>query len=96
MRRRSERACLDLRREHTNASVALILRTLVADGRPAAKAVSLATVRRLCDERSPTSMRASRRSSTGTITPRLMPHAPYAPPRRPHEECPPPSRAKRR
>jgi transposase InsO family protein len=38
---------LDIRREHSHASVALILRTLVADGRLDQKAVSAATVRRL-------------------------------------------------
>lgn len=38
---------LDIRREHRSASVPLILRTLVADGRLAAGAVSAATVRRL-------------------------------------------------
>ncbi|HET9595092.1 MAG TPA: DDE-type integrase/transposase/recombinase [Anaeromyxobacteraceae bacterium] len=38
---------LDVRREHRSASVPLILRTLVADGRLAAGAVSEATVRRL-------------------------------------------------
>ena len=38
---------LDIRREHPSASVALILRTLVADGRLAADAVSAPTVRRL-------------------------------------------------
>jgi putative transposase len=38
---------LDIRKEHRSASVPLILRTLVADGRLAAGAVSQATVRRL-------------------------------------------------
>ena len=38
---------LDIRREHRSASVPLILRTLVADGRLAEGAVSEATVRRL-------------------------------------------------
>jgi putative transposase len=38
---------LDIRREHSHASVSLILRTLVADGRLDQKAVSAATVRRL-------------------------------------------------
>lgn len=38
---------LDIRREHRSASVPLILRTLVADGRLAQGAVSPATVRRL-------------------------------------------------
>ena len=38
---------LDIRREHSHASVALILRTLVADGRLDTGAVSPATVRRL-------------------------------------------------
>jgi len=38
---------LDIRKEHRSASVPLILRTLVADGRLAADAVSQATVRRL-------------------------------------------------
>ena len=38
---------LDIRQEHRSASVPLILRTLVADGRLAAGAVSQATVRRL-------------------------------------------------
>jgi putative transposase len=38
---------LDIRREHRSASVPLILRTLVADGRLEAGAVSPATVRRL-------------------------------------------------
>lgn len=38
---------LDIRREHRSASVPLILRTLVADGRLKAGAVSQATVRRL-------------------------------------------------
>lgn len=38
---------LDIRREHPSASVPLILRTLVADGRLAKSAVSAATVRRL-------------------------------------------------
>jgi len=38
---------LDVRREHRSASVPLILRTLVADGRLAGGAVSPATVRRL-------------------------------------------------
>lgn len=41
---------LDIRREHPHASVALIQRTLVADGRLAANAVSPATVRRLYQE----------------------------------------------
>jgi putative transposase len=38
---------LDIRREHPSASVPLILRTLIADGRLARGAVSAATVRRL-------------------------------------------------
>jgi transposase InsO family protein len=38
---------LDIRREHASASVPLILRTLVADGRLAASSVSAATIRRL-------------------------------------------------
>ena len=38
---------LDIRREHSSASVPLILRTLVADGRMAKNAVSHSTVRRL-------------------------------------------------
>jgi len=38
---------LDIRKEHRSASVPLILRTLVADGRLAKEAVSQATVRRL-------------------------------------------------
>lgn len=38
---------LDIRREHPSASVALILRTLIADGRLAQGAVSVPTVRRL-------------------------------------------------
>jgi transposase InsO family protein len=38
---------LDIRKEHRSASVPVILRTLVADGRLAAGAVSQATVRRL-------------------------------------------------
>ena len=41
----------DIRREHPSASVPLILRTLVADGRLQADAVSPATVRRLFVER---------------------------------------------
>lgn len=41
---------LDIRKEHRSASVPLILRTLVADGRLAAGAVSQATVRRLYAE----------------------------------------------
>jgi transposase InsO family protein len=41
----------DIRREHPSASVPLILRTLVADGRLARAAVSAATVRRLFEER---------------------------------------------
>src|SRR5574341_2123990 len=41
---------LDIRREHRSASVPVILRTLVADGRLEAGAVSQATVRRLCVE----------------------------------------------
>ena len=41
------RLLLDIRQEHRSASVPLILRTLVADGRLAAGAVSQATVRRL-------------------------------------------------
>ena len=41
----------DIRREHPSASAALILRTLVADGRIEANAVSAATVRRLFRER---------------------------------------------
>lgn len=41
---------LDIRREHRGASVPLILRTLVADGRLDAQAVSEATVRRLYQE----------------------------------------------
>ncbi len=41
---------LDIRREHPHASVALILRTLVADGCLAERAVSPATVRRLFRE----------------------------------------------
>jgi len=44
---------LDIRREHPGASVALILRTLVADGRLAERAVSPATVRRLYHEQGP-------------------------------------------
>jgi transposase InsO family protein len=40
----------DIRREHTSASVPLILRTLVLDGRLQAGAVSTATVRRLYAE----------------------------------------------
>ena len=38
---------LDIRREHPSASVPLILRTLIADGRLARGAISAATVRRL-------------------------------------------------
>jgi len=41
---------LDIRREHPSASVPLILRTLVADGRLAGGAISAATVRRLYRE----------------------------------------------
>jgi len=41
---------LDIRREHPSASVTLILRTLVADGRMEAAAVSASTVRRLFRE----------------------------------------------
>ncbi len=41
----------DIRREHTSASVPLILRTLVLDGRLAKGAVSPATVRRLYAEK---------------------------------------------
>ncbi len=40
----------DIRREHQSASVSLILRTLVADGRLEERAVSAATVRRLFRE----------------------------------------------
>ena len=59
---------LDIRKEHANASVALILRTLVADGRLAEKAVSAATVRRLYREQGldKTSLRAA-----SGATPRL-------------------------
>lgn len=46
-----QRALLvQIRREHPSASVALILRTLVADGRLARRAVSVQTVRRLYRE----------------------------------------------
>ena len=41
---------LDIRREHPNASAALILRTLVADGRLTKGAVSVVTLRRLYRE----------------------------------------------
>jgi putative transposase len=41
---------LDIRREHRSASVSLILRTLVADGRLAPGAVSASTIRRLFRE----------------------------------------------
>jgi len=41
---------LDIRREHPTASAALILRTLVADGRLDRDAVSLTTIRRLYQE----------------------------------------------
>jgi len=39
---------IDIRKEHRSASVPLILRTLIADGRLEAGAVSPATVRRSC------------------------------------------------
>jgi putative transposase len=41
---------LDIRREHPSTSAALILRTLVTDGRLAADAISTATLNRLFDE----------------------------------------------
>lgn len=41
---------LDVRREHPTASAAVIVRTLIADGRLAKKAVSVTTVRRLFRE----------------------------------------------
>jgi len=41
---------LDIRREHPNASAALILRTLIADGRLTKGAVSVVTIRRLYRE----------------------------------------------
>jgi len=57
----------DIRKEHTNASAALIVRTLEADGRLAANAVSESTVRRLFAERKLDRV-SVRESKTGTTT----------------------------
>jgi putative transposase len=56
----------DIRREYPNAAAALIVRTLVADGRLQEDAVSEATVRRLYGERGldRVSLRASKTSTT--------------------------------